>query len=400
MKKTLSLFIIIFIFGCAKTYTKKQQKILCQTPLRHFNKGNFQKALNSSKEVLSIDSNNSCAYFIQGLSRYFKTIHNLTLKFFELSRNFRIFSGIPYKKIFALIESTEKNLNLVYKDLKKASNNQDINIPFTPGYWKVDWNNNGKIERRETELFDVEYDLQKNRIKRGSRLRKPTWHLDVGDIHWAMAMISFQRTIMNFVLSYQWPNITEIFLMMRGKKLAIPIRSKDRYLSMKKHLLRGVNNTLMAQKYYLSETDDKGEWIPNPNQKKYYIPLVMDKKVYQNWKNILIDIKNLVLGKEGLPVNQIGSLSNVSVFSKARGFINFGKLLENPKTIVINPRNIRTSQGPKARQEAFLSEVFGVFYVKNMTPSKIVKHLLQVKNDFLASPNMFRDKLKYVMWLN
>lgn len=157
-----------------------------------------------------------------------------------------------------------------------------------------------------------------------------------------------------------------------------------------------------ARRAYLAEIDDQGEWVPNPRQKSYPMPLPVCEELYQTWEDVLSDLRNVILGEEGIPVSDVAQLGDHQWENPPRGFIDVKKLFQEPGDIVIDISNLKRLDREQSRDnvEAVLKDIFGEKYRKSMKPTRLVERLLRMKAEIDRGEESFARKLRYLLWLN
>jgi len=401
----VSILVGILTFGIANAKSGSIDHVVA------LQKGDFKKAHQLAKKMLSEDDTDSQANLTEAIILYKQISHNLTKDFTVFFRSLE--RGINKRFFRFFLTDTEKELEKVENHLRKVAADIDITLRLNMSEWKVDWNNNGRLDRRDRLLFQIEYDADGKAIPDDDPRRRPTFRFDIGDIYWARAMIAFQRSMISVVLAYTFPDDTIAEL----EEKLFRSQSSDRRLILKmthpeyvKHarslILRGLTFADEARKEYLLETDDEGEWLPNPNQKNHPLPLPVDEKLYQTWQDIIQDITQLIEGKTGLSVAELVQLGDHRWKKPPRGFINVGELLRNPGDIILDfahLENLDRSGRKKNRGvaiEKVLTDILGSKFVKQMPGSKLISRLERMKKEVSRGTESFDRKLRYLFWLN
>jgi hypothetical protein len=251
-------------------------------------------------------------------------------------------------------------------------------------------------------LFQIELDANGELIPEGDPRRKPTFHFDLGDVFWARAMVAFQRAAFNLVLAYQLPEMSELMGASRESAITIKMVDKSRVLLAKELILSGLEHADRARLEYLRETDDVGEWVPNPKQKNHPLPLPVDEMLYETWEGVLRDLRALLKGEEGISVAEVAQLGDHQWENPPQGFVNIKKLLEEPGDIVIRLDHVDALEGERSRENAekVIKDILGEKYVPEMKPTPLLKRLVRMKGEMERGEESFERKLRYLFWLN
>jgi hypothetical protein len=256
-------------------------------------------------------------------------------------------------------------------------------------------------------LFQIEYDVTGEPLPENDPRRKPTFRFDHGDVYWARAMLNFQRSLLNIISAYDIPDPRESFERMASDegsqpKFIFKLKHPERIHKARDLVLAGMDQADRARRAYLAEIDDRGEWVPNPRQKNHPMPLPVSEELYQTWEGVLSDLRNVILGEEGIPVSDVAQLGDHQWENPPGGFIDVKKLFEEPGDIVIDVSNLERLDREQSRDnvEAVLKDIFGEKYRKSMKPTRLVKRLLRMKAEIDQGEEPFERKLRYLLWLN
>jgi len=368
-------------------------------------KGDFARAGEAAGALLKNEPTNAYALMVRAISSYKATMHGLVAtvgKTLDVRPSAGAFQHAAIRKVY---DSTEKSLGRVAADLAAAARSDKVHLELCLACWEVDWNMNGRVDRRDRLLLQVERDAAGKEYPTDSPLRKPVFRFDLGDIYWGRAYVAFQRAALNLVLAYDWSALDALLLRQREMKLHIPLREPARMKQVRALLMEGLRFSGMARLAYLAETDDDREWIPNPRQKSHPFPLTVDVALYETWGGVLKDLQNLLDGKEGLSVSGVTSLFHRKWKDTPAGFIDIGAMLNTPGDIELHLPTImawlefRPRHGMPAL-EGLLKQIFGRCYVTSMRPSKLTDRIERIKNELAKGDETFERKLRYLLWLN
>ncbi|MDH4128062.1 MAG: hypothetical protein OEV44_04875 [Spirochaetota bacterium] len=405
------LVLFTFLFSHNDTEAKSNSTIdkLSNQAVKALQDSKFKDSENLARKVIKLNKNHSIANLIVAITLYKKTMHNF---FIDLSSFFITLNRGAINKRYLrwTLEQTDHDLELVEKHLNIASKDPKIFIELNLTRWEIDWNHNGRIDWRDKQFFQIEQDADGKPIPEGDPRRTPTFRFDRGDVYWALAMIDFQRAFINVVVAYSFPDINLEKLvnnLFRGntknKKLIISIKDKKKVHKARKLLLTAISHADRARKEYLLEKDDDREWLPNPSQKNHPLPLPVDATLYKTWKDILSDLKALIEGTEGFSIAEIAQLGDHKWKNPPDGFLNVGRLFEEPGDITIDFNNLKGLEKrikSKANVEKVLRDIFGNKYVKKMKRSLLPSRFSRMKNEIQTGKESFERKLRYLFWLN
>jgi hypothetical protein len=190
----------------------------------------------------------------------------------------------------------------------------------------------------------------------------------------------------------------------RPEELVITLRMQDqaRVLAARELILHGLAQADVARKCYLAETDDEGEWVPNPRQHNHPLPLPVDEQLYDTWAGVLHDLTALLGSQQGLSIAELAQLGDHQWADPPTGFLDLGRLLTAPGDIVLNGAHLDQLEGNRSRQEVetVLRDLFGDKYVARMEPTPLIQRLRRMKQEVERGEESFERKLRYLFWLN
>ncbi len=363
--------------------------------------GRFADALSISDDVIGHDGGNSFAFLVRAIARYVVSVRKLSDDFFTVINRDSRKSGFDLDYLRAVIRRTNGDFAMVDSDLEKASQCKDVFLDLSPARWVFDWNRNGEIDGRDTALLEIELDAEGKPLPADDPRRRPMYRYDLGDVHWARAFVNFQIAALNIVMAYDWSEINRIIREGFSRTLEIRMRllDKDIIAKARKQILTGIDCAERSRLSYLAETDDEREWIPNPRQKDHPMPLPVDDELYKTWEGVLGDLRKLVKGEECLRIADVAELAQIRIVPMPRGYIDFGRMFDRPKDIVININELAMLE--KSRDiEGMLRSVFGEYYAYDKKPSLITSRLKRMKREIDTGFESFDRKLRYLLWLN
>lgn len=281
-------------------------------------------------------------------------------------------------------------LEKVDRDLAVVAADPGFALELCIACWEYDWNRSGTIDDRDRKMFEVEFDGKGGELPEGDPRRRPTYRFDAGDAEWARAMIAFQRAALEIVLAYDWKELDRLFRD-RGP-IRIRIADKGRVRRARDLILAGLDAADRCRRAYLAETDDDREWVPNPRQRSYAMPLEVDARLYETWEGVIGDVRGMLESKHGISLHEVVALLGESAKDIPNIYIDVGAMLREPRDIVLDlqSKNVDT----------IARNLLGAGYKKSMKPSPLVARLARMKTELGRGEDTFERKLRYLLWLN
>ncbi|MBU1534443.1 hypothetical protein KKF84_03930 [Myxococcota bacterium] len=368
-------------------------------------RGDFSGALAGAEEVLQKEAANPYALTIRAFIVAKGTIQGMMttlVKMLDSGVSARAFQHADMRRVY---KNADAMLEKVASDLAMAARSDKVHLELCLACWEVDWNNNGRIDRADRLLFQVEKDARGQKLPLESPLRKPTYRFDRGDLYWARAYVMFQRAAINGILAYDWSAIDTLAQRQREKAIKITLKDPKRMKLVRALVMQGLELSAKAREAYLAETDDDREWVPSPRQKSHPMPMAVDARLYQTWGDILGDLQRLLGGKEGLSAAEITTLFHPKWKTFPGGFIDLGAMFQNPKDFTLHLPTIMAWLEFRPRHgmgelERLLGAIFGRYYKKTMKPSPLTGRLKRMKDELSRGEETFEQKLGYLIWIN
>jgi hypothetical protein len=378
----------------------EQARVAAQDAIIALRAGDFEDAAQKAERVIEREPHNAPAHLVAALARYRATTHQVSLDARTV-----LFAGLEMgnlnqRYLRSVLAETEGELAAVEASLAVASADPALALELCLACWEIDYNQNGRIDRRDRLLLQIEQDGDGEPYAADDPRRKPTFRFDHGDVYWARAFVSFQRAAIAIVSAYEWDGV-DALLARDGLpddvvfRLARPARIAEA----RQLILAGLQHSDSARRAYLAETDDDREWVPNPDQKNHPLPLPMDAATYDTWEGAIGDLQRLVRGEEGLSVRELAQLDDHRSKRTPGGFIDLSQLLEHPKDIVLDPTQIER-MFDAGDVEGALKHLLGGGYVPTMKPSPLIKRLQRMKGEIDRGEDSFERKLRYLFWIN
>jgi hypothetical protein len=365
--------------------------------------GSFEEAGALAGPVLARDRGNAPAAAARALGRYQGAMHRLFLDVTAVFEGADRRSGLDHERMRASLIAAEAALAAVDADLAVVAADPAFALELCLACWRRDWNRDGGIDEADEKLLQIELDGEGRELPEEDPRRRPTFRLDAGDAHWARAMVSFQRALLEVLLAYRWSDLDRVlFGGGAGEpRLTLRLGERARIAHARALLLAGLDAADRARVAYLAETDDDREWVPSPRQKDHPIPLPADEALYETWAGVVADLRRLVTGEEGLSVAELAQLGDHTWPRPPGGYLDFGRMLADPGDIVFE---FATLDGVDARDpasvERALRGVLGRGYAETMKPSPLVGRLRRMKGEWDRGEESLERKLRYFFWLN
>jgi len=394
------LVLVLFAVGAAScaTHSMDQRRSAAVPAIAALRVGSFDRAGARADEEIGKDAGSPQAHLVRAIVRYEKSMRQLSLDLRTTIIGGIGAGRINHKYLRGALEQGEADLASVEADLAVAATDPEISIELCIACWEIDWTGDGRIDRRDRLLFQIERDADDRPIPEDDPRRKPTFRFDAGDVAWARAFVSFQRALVDVVLAYDWSGIEKAIDDELRESIVFRLVNADRIAQAKQRILEGIDRSDEARRAYLAETDDDREWVPSPRQKSHPMPLPVDQALYDTWEGVLGDLRRLVRGEEGLAVADLVALGGERA-TNARGFIDVGAMLDHPHDITLAPRTIERASR-KRDAGALVSAIFGDHHVASMKASPLPKRLLRMKGELDRHEDELERKLRYFFWLN
>ncbi|CAN5173751.1 hypothetical protein BH11MYX1_BH11MYX1_41190 [soil metagenome] len=355
---------------------------------------NFDAAIDLSAKQLAIEPRDAEAAAIRAIAGYVKASSSLYTSLDLGKHPWFLFEPLLDPKHAPPITAFLGQLDAIDQDLAIAGADPRFSLELCLACWKFDWNHDGKVDERDTQLFELDED-QRGAIPEGDPRRHPTFRFDLGDTSWARAMIAFQRAFGELVLSYRWQDLSEP---KTASPLVVHLIAPERVKHARELVLAGLEHSNQARLRYLAETDDDREWVPNPSQRSYAMPLPVDMKLYDTWASVVSDVRNLVAGRTGISMQDLAKLDSAQLVAiTPNAYVDLGKMLSDPTDISIaNDGKIESV----AAVNNFLRGVLGHGFNEHMERSPLVDRLARMAGELAQGTDTIEHKLHYLLWIN
>ncbi len=399
MARSLFVALVVVVSGCASHGASGGDRG-ASTATQALRRGDLDHASKEAGRVLGADPENSHAAAVRALSRYERAMRQLAIDVRTIAVSGAAFGGVNHRYFRSALTEGERELALVDADLAIVDRDERCALDLCLACWERDWNANGRIDESDRLLFQVERDADGNPIPEADPRRKPTFRFDHGDVSWARAFVAFQRAIIDFVLAYDGGDLDGV-LATGSKKRVVRIRllHPERVRAAREQLWMGLRRSRAARAAYLAETDDEREWMPNPRQKNHPLPMPVDDALYETWDAVIGDLERLLDSREGLSVAELQALDHGRSSPRAKGYLDFGRLLSDPRDIVIDLDALEAAE-KRGAVDGMMKSTFGRSYVRSMRPSPLIGRLRRMKGEVDRGDESLERKLRYLLWIN
>ncbi|MGI5862301.1 MAG: hypothetical protein ACOX6T_09615 [Myxococcales bacterium] len=387
--------------ACAPSLAQRREA--AAGTLQALREARFEATAAEAGKVLEVDAENPYARLAAAIARYRAAAHQIATDIPTVFLSGLHTRGVNDRYLRMALEQFEKDLGLVEDDLAVAAKFPDLALDLCIACWEVDWNRSGEVDDSDRRLLEIELDENGDELAPDDPRRRPTYRFDHGDVLWARAIISFQRAIVDVLLAYRWDALNKVLpglVLGMAPTITLELAHPERIAAAREALLRGLDFADAARRSYLAESDDEREWVPNPRQKDYPMPLVVDEALYQTWELVVADLRKLLSGQEGLGAADMLQLADPSESEEMpKGYLDIGGMLARPKNIVLDLGQLmRDLDGERA--EPLLQHFFGEFYVPTMKPSQLPTRLMRMKGEIDRGEESLGRKIRYLLWLN
>jgi len=359
----------------------------------------FPEAERASLAILKHDRKSSTAAAVHAIAKYDQSVETLVG---ELGRVLDQGEGLKFfdhERGRAAWQKFLDDLEVIDLDLEIAAADPAFSLELCIACWDHDFNLNGHLDERDKKFFEVEFDGKGGDLADDDPRRRPTYHFDVGDIYWARAMVSFQRAAVELVLAYRWSELDKLLGRDEPDKIVIKLVDAGRVRHARELMINALGYSERERQAYLAETDDDREWVPNPSQKSYAMPLEVDAKLYDSWAAILGDVHRLLASQEGLSLQDAGKLllGDHEAARLPAAYADIGAMLRDPTDVVID---FSGDHDDAKSYERVMRGLLGHGYVQSMRASPLVARLRHMKDELDHGDDTLDRKLHYLIWFN
>lgn len=371
----------------------------------------FAEARTLADAALARDGSNSRAAAVRAITAYHAAGSRLRDEAVALLEAKDALTQLDREAGRALWQRFAEALGAVAGDLEIAAQDPTFSLELCLACWEHDWNHSGAIDDGDRRLFEIEYvraqGPTESELPPGDPRRRPTFRFDTGDAEWALAMVHFQRAAAELILAYRWTDLWR-GLIGDGASDGFTIKLIDaqRVRRARELILAGLDHADRCRAAYLAETDDDREWVPNPRQQSFAVPLLVDATLYQTWSDVLADARRMLRSEEGLSLRELAAMGeHDSAALMPDAFLDVGAMLRDPQDLIVSFAPLREldredrARAPKLIEQ-LLRGILGKGYSTTQKPSPLPRRLDRMKRELLAGEDTLARKLRYLLWLN
>ncbi|MBN2358038.1 MAG: hypothetical protein JXR83_01205 [Deltaproteobacteria bacterium] len=397
MKKTLVVVCLCAAACAGPSLEQRRQSAL--PALQTLQAGAWEEAEQEAARALVSDKDNPYALIVDAITRYKKVIHQLFVDLVGVAAAIEETHTFNQQYLRYALEHADTELAVIDGELERVSRHRELTFDLCLACWEYDWNHNGRVDKRDRRLFEVELDQSGTPYPADDPRRRPTFRFDQGDVLWARAFLSFQRAAIDLALAYDWTQIETLLKDSDPERPAIKLTSRERVAKSKQLILDGLDLAEQARQAYLAETDDEREWLPNPRQKDHPLPLPVDAVLYQTWGDVIADVRLLIKGERALRMAEVAELLDEKIEPPPVGYLDVGGLFSRPRDIAIDVPALERCERDNDI-ECFLNNLFGDWYVKQAQASQLPLRVRRMKSEVDRGEESLERKLRYLIWLN
>jgi hypothetical protein len=363
--------------------------------------GKFEDALRATTEVLARDPHNAEASAVRAIARYQRAGVMLVNELGTVIDKAEGLKFFDHEQGRAAWQQFSTELEAVDRDLAIVAADPSFALELCIACWEHDWNRNGRIDDGDRKLFELEYDGKGGQLADGDPRRRPTYRFDYGDVLWARAMVSFQRAGVDLVLAYRWSELDKLFHSEGDDppRLTIKLVDPGRVKHARELILAGLSHADQTREAYLAETDDDREWVPNPRQHSFVMPLAVDAQLYATWAAITGDLRRILESKEGISLREAAAalIGAHAAAELPNAYVDLGRMLREPTDIILD----LDDHAPRPQMyERVLRGLLGHGYAESMRASPLVGRVRHMKEEVERGQDTIDRKLRYLLWLN
>ncbi|HEY5926987.1 MAG TPA: hypothetical protein VIV11_35110 [Kofleriaceae bacterium] len=397
-----NITMVAILVACGQPEPQLPQPTYVRSPaLAAMQDSKFDVALREANVTLARDPRDSQAAGVRAIARYQQAGSQLFSELGAVVDAGERLDALDHERGRAAWLAFLGALEAIDRDLEVAAADPSFALELCVACLESDWNRNGRIDDRDRKLFELELDGNGGELAENDPRRRPTYRFDQGDALWARAMVQFQRAGVEVVLAYRWSELDKLFRDTNSDRINIAIKLVDpgRVKRARELVLAGLSYAEQTRDAYLKETDDDREWLPNPKQKNYAMPLPVDAALFATWATVLGDIRRLLESKEGISLREVAlaTFGTPGASDVPNAYVDLGRLLREPTDIVFD----LDDKLPRPQMyERLLRGLLGRGYAESMRASPLVGRLRHMASEVARGTDTVERKLRYLLWLN
>lgn len=215
---------------------------------------------------------------------------------------------VTYDEFVALFDRFYEKLEEASEVLAEARDlKEPVAIPI--GKIRLDLNGNDTVETSESlEMILGGFMGEAIRDKMDTTIIK----FDQGDVTWLEGYCHLAMGLQDFIFHFDlepWYRFIGNLIFEEVESVSpdydiasLEIRMKERKLhKTRQHWLKCVALSKESWKFYMAETDDDHEWVPNPSQASLFESMPMTQPMVDSWLSMLEELEMILNGEKLLP---------------------------------------------------------------------------------------------------
>jgi hypothetical protein len=216
------------VFGCGAAPTLTERRIEAGPAVEALREGSFDEATKHAGRTLEKDPQNPEALMVRAITRHRATVTGLALDGRTVVLGALDGGRVNQRYLRTVAEQAEADLAAIEADLGKVAESPDVSLELCLACWKdVDWTGDGRVNRRDELLLQIEVDEHGEPLPEDDPRRKPTFRFDHGDIAWARAFVGFERAALDVILAYDYTGLNEVLVDRRGRSKRVVLKLVD-----------------------------------------------------------------------------------------------------------------------------------------------------------------------------
>ncbi|MFN5706669.1 MAG: hypothetical protein ACK48X_01310 [Planctomycetota bacterium] len=234
---------------------------------------------------------------------------------------------VSYDELCSVIKQFQGKVRAAESTLARVKT-ENVYLPLYLGRARLDLNGDGAMGDEETLWRICRVIAPQLEQAQGEAF---VVGVDGADVHWLRGYCHFLQAVCDMVLAYDerqlfercgqlvFPNIETPFLAPkdRGRMadfdlrsiadaiaaihlIRFPVVAPERMRAAHGHLLAMVQQSRLCWERVLAETDDRNEWIPNPQQTSV-LGVAVPREIITGWSKVLDEFEQLLQGKKLIP---------------------------------------------------------------------------------------------------
>lgn len=287
------------------------------------------------------------------------------------------------------IDETRREMAQTRQVLARINLGERHSLQIAPGQWQIDLNGDGRLEVWEKYFFALpkrglshaSWGMPRNDEVHIQNNYQPSAKIttDQADVLWALSYHQFIEGLLTHVRAFDLDTQRWHLTVARPALLA----------QAHKLIGQGLETSDRMRHAVLAETDDKQEWIANPQQRHSVFPLVLDAEDFSTWREVMAEARATWQGEHLLPAsrNARGLLGQMApLCAEGQGL--------NVKQLYLKP----PAKGTRIGSSGPLPDVGQA--CQTVSASKPVSRLAEMAEQAARSEAVGTKTLRHLYWVN